>query len=132
MNKDQQRSKDLESVLAIITGLVVISAVFSDDPIEFSDSKMNFIYIAGSIGVLSLFSKTFSKYLSIAWMKLAEGMGYVMSKVVLSIIFFVFLSPIAFLYRLATKKSMKKNSSTDTVFDERNYTFAKKDFDNPW
>ena len=127
MDKHQQRSKDLESVLAIMTGLIVIAVIFSDDPIEFSTSKMNFFYIAGFIGVLAIASKTFSKYLSTGWMKLAEGMGYVMSKLLLSIVFFIFLSPIAFVYRLFTKNNMKKNQTADTVFDERNYTFTKED-----
>ena len=132
MDKHQQRSKDLESILAIMTGLIVIAVIISDDPIEFSSTKMDFIYIAGFTGLLAIASKNFSKYLSKGWMKLAEGMGYVMSKILLSIVFFILLSPIAFIYRLFTKNNMKKNQTADTVFDERNYTFTKEDFDNPW
>lgn len=128
MQDNKQRSKDLESVLAILTGLVVLGIVFS----EKTDLANKFLLAAAGIGILAIFSTVFVKLLAKGWMKLAEVMGFVMSKVVLSSVFFLFLTPIAALYRLSTKNGMKKRPQNDSYFEDRMHTFNDKDFDNPW
>ena len=128
MDNNKQRIKDLEAIIAICTGLIVFAFIFE----EKENIYRNFLILAGIIGILSILSKFFVKYLALIWMKLAEGMGYVMSKVVLSSIYYLILSPIAAIYRLTNKNNMKARPKIDSVFENRNHKFNKNDFDNPW
>src|SRR6185369_3921749 len=53
--------------------------------------------VAGTLLVLSLLSFTAAKWIAIAWLKFSEVLGSVTSKIILSVIFFLFLIPLAFL-----------------------------------
>ena len=128
MDNNKQRIKDLEAIIAICTGLIVFAFIFE----EKENIYRNFLILAGIIGILSILSKFFVKNLALIWMKLAEGMGYVMSKVVLSSVYYLILSPIAAIYRLTNKNNMKARPKIDSVFENRNHKFNKNDFDNPW
>lgn len=68
------------------------------------------------------------------WFKLSELMGSVMSKVLLTVIFYLFLTPIALLYRLIGKKDMLhlKRGNRNSNFVERDHQFTKDDLENPW
>jgi len=68
------------------------------------------------------------------WLKFAYLIGNINSKILLVLIFFLFLTPIAFMFRLFNKHKVKyffdKNKSS--FFIERNYTFDKNDFEKSW
>lgn len=49
---------------------------------------------------LGLFVKRASRFLSDAWMRFAVFLGNLNSRIILSIVFFLFLAPIAWIYRL--------------------------------
>lgn len=60
-------------------------------------------------------------------------MGWVMSKVILSIIFYLFLFPIALLARLFGNNPMRlKKSSESSYYVDRNHTYSSGDLENPW
>lgn len=132
MDKQVQRIKDLESVIAIVTGLIVIGFIFSENEINGKSIKIILPFIGACIGILSIISKGFTKYISLGWMKLAESMGFIISKVVLSSVFFIFLSPIAMLYKIGKGNKMNKKVETISIFIDRNHTYTKDDFDKTW
>jgi len=121
--QEEQRIKSLESVLAILTGLIVFGFILDLAVLH---------KIALIVSVLSLFFKAFTKYLSIGWMKLAEGLGFITSKILLSSVFFLFLNPIAFLYKLSSNNKMTKKPESDSVFTNRDHLYSKEDFDKTW
>ena len=85
------REKVLETMLTIATGLMVIHLI---------THKKGFLTIAILIGIIGISSYYLSSKITWAWFKLAEGLGYVNSKILLSLVFFVFLTPVAFVFKL--------------------------------
>jgi len=68
-----------------------------------------------------------------SWAKIAEVLGTINGKIILSVLFFVFLFPIALLYRLMTKNPMAiRHSPEDSFYTERNHTYKKIDLEHPW
>lgn len=112
--------------LVIVTGMVVLYFIFKSKYIYF-------LYAAGAVGVLSIFIPAAGDLIVKAWYKIAEGLGWVNSRVILSIMFFVFLWPIAMLYRLSAKNPMGiKNTNDKSAYNKRDHLYTDKDLENIW
>ena len=90
------------------------------------------IIIAIATGVIGAFIPFLAKWIDWAWYKLAEGMGWVMSKVLLSVVFYVFLFPIAMLARISKKDVLQLKKKPDSYWTEREHQYSGKDLDNAW
>lgn len=69
------------------------------------------------------------------WFGFSHLLGSVMSKVLLAVIFFAVATPIGFLRRLSGADSLRMRSwkkGAQSVFTERNHTFAKGDLEKPY
>jgi uncharacterized membrane protein len=69
------------------------------------------------------------------WLNFSDLLGKVMSKILLTVIFFVFVWPVAMFRKAMGKdtlrlKGFKKNAKS--VFTERNHTYTKSDFNAPY
>jgi hypothetical protein len=119
-----KREKVLETILVMSLGLVVLSVVLHVRAL---------IGIAVILGVIGLLIRPLAERIAWLWMKLAEGLGFVTSKVLLSIVFYLVLLPIALLHRLSAKNHLQlKRSNGDTYYYERNHRCTPKDFENIW
>ncbi len=118
-------TKVYQGILAMITGFVVLFLIFN---------KPWLIYLAASIGMVSVFSEKAAGFIYKYWMKLAQILGTINSKILLTIIFYLFLTPLSFLYRLLNKDTLqlKKDSSKTTYFITRNHTYTKADLEKMW
>lgn len=97
-----------------------------------SYKNVYFLYgalVAGGIGILI---PSLSRLIHDLWMKLAEIMGFVMNKVILGIVFFVFLLPIALLSRMFRRNPLKMQKNTGSYFNERNFKYNKKSLEQLW
>ena len=91
------------------------------------------IWLATGLLVLTLMPNPLANLIARLWLKLSEHIGNFMSKVILSIVFFLLLTPIAALYRLFNRemtKSFFDRASTSTFHIAR--VPGKEDFKNPW
>jgi Saxitoxin biosynthesis operon protein SxtJ len=114
-------AEKIKAQLVIVTGLVVLYFIFKSP---------YFLYAAAGIGVLSVLFPIFGDYIVKGWYKLAEWLGWFNSRVLFSVLFFVFLWPIAFLSKLGKKNMLQiKRTDDKSVFFERNHTYSKKDLD---
>src|SRR5687768_13470554 len=113
-----------KTILVMITGLLAIALIF----------KLSWlIMVCLAIGVAASFVPAAARGIEWAWMKFAFALGWVNSRILLSIIYFVFLLPIAWLSRLFTKDPLAlKNRKTSTLFVTRNHLYTKKDLENIW
>jgi Saxitoxin biosynthesis operon protein SxtJ len=118
-----EKIKQKESILAIVTGLVIIGW-FIHKPILFP--------IAGGIGLVCLLSSYVTEKIHWLWMKISHVLGFVMSKVILSIVFFLFLTPIAILSKLSRKDLLQLKRADRTYYAERNHLYVKDDLENVW
>lgn len=72
---------------------------------------------------------------AILWFGLSNILGAVMSKVILTIVFFVVVVPIGFLRKIAGKDPMKLKpwkKDDQSVMKVRNHTFTAKDLEKPY
>ncbi|MFN8344075.1 MAG: SxtJ family membrane protein [Spirosomataceae bacterium] len=112
--------------LVIVTGLVVFSFIFKS-------ASLYLLYAAGIVGILCIFLPVFGDLLVKVWFKIAEGLGWFNSRVILTVLFYVFLWPIAMLYRLSTKNPMGvKRPEAKSMYLERNHTYTPKDLEKIW
>lgn len=73
------------------------------------------------------------EFIHLSWMMIAKVLGFINSRILLSIIFFVILTPIALLMRLLGKSSFVKSAGTaDSLFVTRNHLYTKADLENPF
>ena len=118
------RNKVLETILVLVLACGVFYWWFGKNP---------YLLLAGGIlGVIGLFIPVLAEKIHWAWMKLAEGMGYVMSKVILTIVFVVFLVPISAISRMFRKKSVAVKQDGASYFKERNFTYNKESLEHVW
>lgn len=92
-----------------------------------------FLFAALGLGLVGLLSKTFSRLLHDGWSFLSEKVGGIMSSLLLSLVFFVILTPVAFLFRRFSKEtSFYVSKDEKSTFVARDYRFSSKDLKNPW
>lgn len=90
-----EREKNLETVLAILTALVVVYLLTAVRP---------FLFAAAILGLIGLLANRIAGRITRLWLKLSEILGLISSRLLLLAIFFVFLLPTAMLSRLFSKK----------------------------
>jgi hypothetical protein len=118
-----EKIKQKETILTIVLGLLVIYLV--------KKAKI-LLWIIFGVGLSGLFSDYLTEKIHWLWMKISHIMGSVMSKVLLSIIFYVFLFPIALLARMSNKNILQLKKSSGSYYAERNHAYKKEDLENIW
>ncbi|MBT8377590.1 MAG: hypothetical protein KJN64_00010 [Ignavibacteria bacterium] len=115
----KETKKDLRNFgLSVGIVLVIIAAVL------FYSGKSSATYFAIIGAVLILAAVIYSKILkplNKIWMSLAIVLGFFMSRVILTILFYLVLTPIGLLAKLFGKKFMKLeyDKSVDTYWEKR-------------
>ncbi|MBT1703984.1 hypothetical protein [Chryseosolibacter indicus] len=119
-----QPQERFKTILVIVTGFLALSLIFKIDLLG---------KIALVIGVLSVLIPLAAKAIEWLWIKLALVLGWTNSRILLSVIYFGFLMPIAFVSRVFTRDSLfLKSKNSDSLFVSRNHSYKKKDLENVW
>jgi len=124
-----QKKYDYEIILSIVLFILIVYFFLSHKGVAIAPY---FMYIAFGLGVLSLLSKSFASILTFCWTKFLAALGYINSRLLLSIIFYVVLLPIALLARLFRKDSLQLKKKEGSYFTERNHQYKSKDLENVW
>ncbi|MFC0185528.1 hypothetical protein SAMN04515674_103308 [Pseudarcicella hirudinis] len=118
-----KREKNLETMLVITVGLLVLHLVF----------KTKGLLIASVVvGLVGVFSDFLSDKITWVWTKFATFLGNINAHILLSVIFFIFLTPIAFIFKLTKKDNLKLKNQKGTVYEERNHLYKAEDLENVW
>lgn len=123
---DHIKAKNTETILVITTGLLVLYYIFEAPKL---------ILAATIISVLGLAFPIVSKGISWVWYKLALALGYINSRILLTLIFIIFLVPVAFLARIFTSDLLrlkKRPNPNDSYYADRNHEYSAKDLKNVW
>lgn len=112
--------------LVIVTGLVVFYFIFG--------SKYPYLLMAAAaVGVLSIAIPAAGDLIVKGWYKLAEILGAINGRILLSVVFFIILVPVALLSRIGKKNPLTlKRESKKSVFIDRNHKYAAKDMEQVW
>ena len=125
-----KREKVLETILVLVLACGVVYYLFRESSPSFAGWML---LTAAVLGFIGLFIPSLARLVHTGWMKLAEALGFVMSKVLLTLIFSIFLVPLAFLSRLFGKRSpVKLSKGGNSYFVDRNYTYTKESMENVW
>ena len=111
--------------LVIVTGMLVLYFIFKADWL---------LYVGLFVGLAGVFVPFLGDLIVKGWYKLAEGLGWINSRILLSLIFFLILFPVAVMARLGRGKNMLglKKDSSGSAFSERNHKYEPKDLKNVW
>jgi len=122
--KNFTKEKNQETILAIVLGLLVF---------WYFSRYTSLVYISILLVITGLLIPVLSGWITWFWLKLSHVMGWVMSKVILSAIFYLFLFPIAFLSRFFKPDLLQlKKGNKLSHYKERNHTYTSEDLENPW
>jgi hypothetical protein len=119
MNKE----KALETCLVITTGFLLLYFIFQVKIL---------LFVAFITGLTGIFIRPLALKIAWLWNKLGDMMGFLVSKMVLTIVFFIILFPIALIYRLIKRDTLMLKDKYNSYWIIRNYKYAKKDMENVW
>ena len=122
ISKDQ--SRDTGMAMVLLSMLLAISP-----------KRHSLLFVAMALHVLNMTVPGLYRPIAVLWFGLSDLMGAVMSKILLSLVFFLVVTPIAILRRLFGKDALKLRAfkaSKDSVMLERNHTFAARDLERPY
>ncbi len=120
-----QRLKSIESCLVITVGLLALFFWLKNPWLLRS---------ALVIGALGAFSPWAAEKTHQGWTLLARALGWFNGRILLSIVFFVFLTPIAWLARKAKliDLQLRKKPTGESYYYVRDHQYEPKDLDNTW
>ncbi|HLO43042.1 MAG TPA: SxtJ family membrane protein [Leadbetterella sp.] len=124
-----------QSLLVIVVGFLVLYFIFQKnyDWYFFEFKRNYFLYAAVAIGVSSLMFDSVADIILKGWMKIAEVLGFINTRILMSLVFFIFLTPFALLQRVLSRKNfLSLKDSDSTVFHTRDHEYKPEDFDNIW
>lgn len=111
------------TMLVISTGFIVIYFIFKADWA---------LYVSLAVGLTGIISGFLSRMIEILWMKLAKVLSYIVPSILLSLVFYLILFPVALLWRLFTKDPLMLKSNYKSFFIDINKDFEKKSFEKIW
>ncbi len=123
------RQKHLETILVLVLALGIFYWFSHEKKPELGKYLLLSALVLGLIGV---FIPVLADKIHWAWMKLAHVMGWVMSKVILTLVFFVFLLPMALLVRAFGKTGVKMKPGGDSHYKTRDFVYDKASLENVW
>ena len=101
----------------------------------FVTREIRYVTMATAILLLDMIWPSFFKPLAKLWFGLSHVLGTVMSKVILTLTFFLVLTPMGLLRSLRGKDPMRVRQfkqGTDSVFRVRDHTFTAADVEQPF
>lgn len=112
------------TLLTIVFGLLFFNYFFDNEIIFYV------CLLLSGIGVLSNKS---SVVIEKIWFKVTYILSQIIPNILLSLIFFLFLTPIALLSRLfKSKTDFNSINNQDTTFKTQNKSFVKESFERAW
>jgi hypothetical protein len=115
--------KQLEAVLTVVVALVTA---------YFFRHLQWLLTAALGLGLAGLLSPVFRRLFYRGWMGLAELMGKVTGKILLTIVYILLLVPIAFIARSAGKVGLRRKSGGSSTFTVRDHIYEREDMLHPW
>jgi len=122
MTKDQSRDTGMAMVLLALL-------------IFLKTRRDGWLYMAMVLHVVNMTVPRLYAPVAVLWLGLSQIMGTVMSKILLSILFFGLVTPIGLLRRLFGKDSLKLRefkASQESAMLTRNHLFVAQDIEKPY
>lgn len=113
-----------ETIIVLIAACLVMNYFFKNQ---------NWIFAALILGLIGIFSDYVSDKIHFLWMSLANILSKISTSILLFLLFFIILTPLAFLRKkFKPFNFLLKNNHLNTTFKEINKTFSKSDLEKMW
>jgi hypothetical protein len=122
ITKDQSRDTGMAMVLLLLIAFI-------------SRRRDGFLIGALALHVLNMTAPQVFRPVAIVWLGLSHVVGAFVSRILLTVVFFIVVTPIGVLRRLIGKDSMKLRifkSGESSVMVQRNHTFTGSDLERPY
>lgn len=118
-------------VLGLVAGLLVIQFLLNRNHPEESQTLG---YVVLVLVVLSALFRSFANLIANLWVGLGVLLGKINSTILLTLVYFLILTPLSFLKSWLSKESssFKPTKETGSAFIKREHTFSAKDIEHPW
>lgn len=117
------REKKLEAVLVIAAGFMLLFFAF----------KFKWLLlVAFFVAALSALSDSALHAITWFWFKLAHVLGWLNTRILLALVFYLFLFPVALVVKLFNKDGLKLKNKDVSCFSPRNHTYKAEDLENTW
>jgi hypothetical protein len=118
-----ERNKAYESVLALMLGVLLLA--------RFHHSM--WLTVGLVLTLATLLSPWLARMVAWGWTSLAKVLGMIVSRVLLSVVFFVLVTPVALFRQMTGRDTLQlKPPTTGTAFTIRGHRFTPKDLEKPW
>ncbi|HEY4287262.1 MAG TPA: SxtJ family membrane protein [Puia sp.] len=118
-----EKSKKTETLLVIVLGCVAV----------YLAKRWSIILVVALVtGLAGLLVPVIRDGIHWGWMKLSEGLGWVSGKVILTVMYFLVLVPLAFFARWRGKIGLRLKPGGGSYFKDRDHLYTKEDLVNPW
>ena len=113
-----------KSTLTIVIGFTLLSNYFHSKPL---------LIFAIAIGIIAIFSEKANEKIIWTWNKLSEILGLIMPNVLLTLLFYLFLTPLALLNRINRKKNpLQLKNTTISVYATKRKEFSPESLEKIW
>ncbi len=121
LGRDIRAEERLKTELVIVTGLLLLYVIFR---------KAFLLYSALALGLIFLFFPAPGNRIVAVWSRFVELCGWINSRVLLSIVYVVFLTPISFLAGLFGKTPLVLEDPGTSLYVMRNHTYTANDLED--
>lgn len=120
----KDKSEPIKTVLVITVGMLVV----------YLATKWKWsINVSIIVGILGLVSNYFAEKIDFLWMKLSLLLSLIVPNILLSIIFYLFLTPLALLSKhFGEKNQLSLKNTAQSLFKHKNKHYEKISFEKPW
>lgn len=124
MSSPKLKSDPSRTVLVITVGFLMIYLI----------TEWNgWLIISFFIGIAGILSGFLARKIEWAWMKLTWVLSLIVPNILLTLVFYFILTPIALLSKLFAKEDpLILKNNRNSMFKKHNKEFGPKSFENPW
>ncbi len=112
-----------QTILLISSGFMLLYLFF--------DHRM-WLHAAVTISVLSLLSFRVASWINKVWQSIGKVLGFINSKIILSLVYTLILLPVACWYRVSKQKTIQLSKQDVSMWVERKHRYNKDDLKNLW
>jgi len=94
----------------------------------------SFVWVSAALLITAAFENPVGPQLAKHWLRFSECLGQFTTRLLLSVVYFVFLLPLALLYRLFNKELSMHfyNGNRKSLFVDADKTYTVHSFENLW
>ncbi|MGB0369287.1 MAG: SxtJ family membrane protein [Flavobacteriales bacterium] len=116
----------------VYRNILILIAGFSLLQLAFKEKTIAFLIIAISVLLVSAISERAAIAINTGWLWFGEKAGKINAAILLFLIYYMLLTPIAFLSRIGSKDPLKLRAPEKSNFIFKSLKYGPENLRNPW